>query len=212
MVRLLVEGDTEERALPLLVERFLRGRGVTAGRPAKKNYRGIDRLIDALPDEVPRFLRDEPERQIVVIADFIGLRSEARGAGDLDTQVESARDWIASRVPATCRPSVSVHLLVHEYEALLLADAGALPFALPAELRSKDPERINLTSSPSSRLVELFWRQKKRRFRKTTEGVSWLGKADPEVIYRRCPNVRGLLDEVLEHYGGEPSGLYPGAD
>ena len=95
---------------------------------------------------------------------------------------------------------------VHEFEALLFSDleklaevigAGSTAVEINKRIQENAPEEINdnKETSPSQRIHQLF-REKKKRYDKTSTGIAVAGKIKVQRMYERCPNFKKWVDEL----------------
>jgi hypothetical protein len=89
---------------------------------------------------------------------------------------------------------------VHEIEACLLSDPRVFPREVASALLAGGgrPEAVDFERPPAKLLDELYRTKLKTRYKKVTYGPSLFGKLDPEVAYGRCPNLKRMLDTMLE--------------
>ena len=87
---------------------------------------------------------------------------------------------------------------MHELEAWLLAEPTVLPREVRVSLPATPPERINFREPPAKLLDRLYTNKLNRRYKKTTDGTNLFRALDPAVAYAKCPNLKLLLDDVVQ--------------
>ena len=59
------------------------------------------------------------------------------------------------------------------------------------------PERINFYEPPSKLLDKVYYQKTGRTYKKRVYGKALFAKLDPEIAYKKCPNLKIMMDEML---------------
>lgn len=208
MIRLaiVVEGETEEEFVDLVLARHLRANGVEP-YPVLPHGRGgnisVDRLAHAIADFSWRF------DYVTSLVDFYGFRRKGNATPDeLEQRINQSvsrrirRSWDESRVFA--------YVQRHEFEALLFSDVSRFGTALDnipgnaldalRAIRSQfaTPEDINdsPTTVPSKRIAQLI-----PDYDKHVHGPDVAMATGLDTIRQECPRFNQWLTR-LESLGG----------
>jgi len=89
---------------------------------------------------------------------------------------------------------------VHETEAWLLSDPSIFPAGVKDEVNkvTNRPEQVNLANPPGNRLSDWYRRHTKCAYKKVTNGQNLFQQLNPEVAAEKCPNLKRMLDKMLE--------------
>ncbi len=89
---------------------------------------------------------------------------------------------------------------VQETEAWLLSQPGLFPAEIAKSLKTKSerPEKVNSDEPPAKLLDRLCKTATGRGYKKVTEAKNLFPKLDPSLAYAKCPNLKILLDALLE--------------
>lgn len=196
-VILLVEGETERKALPALVRRALSSHGAGNVGVDAVWHSGSGDVITKLATQVQRILnspRSGEVAAIVCLLDAKGLPERFR-AGSVAESCAVVRQHVAGSIADS---RVRAHFAVHDVEAWILGDPTVLPSvvrdALPAGART--PERVNGEEPPAKLLGRLYRAKLRRDYRKIIDGSTLLQKADPAQVEATCPHFKALIDDL----------------
>jgi hypothetical protein len=218
----LVEGQTEQAFVKQLLAPELSARNVfvTAALIGKPGHKGGIRPYEVLRGDILKVLKQDQRQFCTTMFDYYGLPAAWPGKGDrpgspssLAESIEHAmRDDIACAmgegfVPARFIP----YIQMHEFEALLFSDPGALasvldPSGLTAVLEKiveqcGDPERIddNPEGAPSKRII-----QHSHRYSKVVHGTIAAQRMGLAKMRDRCPHFADWVTrlEALAPQGG----------
>jgi hypothetical protein len=119
----------------------------------------------------------------------------------MDTQEKV--NWLKTEIPRRCiapeyRAKFHIHISVYEIEALMFADPNRIARMLKVNSIGEfhHPEKINDVNPPAKLLNELFRQHLKRRYGKTTDGVSLLRELNFDLVYKQCPNFKIFVDDL----------------
>jgi hypothetical protein len=90
------------------------------------------------------------------------------------------------------------HVSVHEVEAWILAEGAALSQRLQDPSIRPDPqaELKDFQKPPKKVIGELFWRNKKTRYRETLDGQPLFSKISFRPVYDSCRYFRKFYDDL----------------
>lgn len=196
---LIAEGETERRALPGFLGRWLN----------PKLTRPVGIRVDNMRSSAT-LLREIVRRSKTHLSSPVAANDLAGVIGLVDFRdvpfppkcksVLSRYAWITEKVQReVAHPRFRMHCAVHELEAWILSQPGILPTAVADALPKKasNPEELNFDRPPSRILQRLYWEKRRHRFMKTIDGVNLIQKLDPDVAYGKCPFLQRLLDDML---------------
>lgn len=200
---LFVEGHTEHQAIAGFLKRWLDPRLPVPVGVQPVRFDGWAEMVRDAPQKAKMFLNAPKGDVIAVIAllDLYGLQipypAEAISVGEriawgtahLQQQVNEVR--------------FRQFFAVHETEAWLLSQPGLFPEEVSKSLKSKaeKPERVNSDEPPAKLLDRLYKSATGRGYKKVTEARNLFPKIDPSTAYGKCPNLKTLLDAMLELAG-----------
>jgi hypothetical protein len=200
---LLVEGDTEFRALPRFLKRWL---GPQLRQPVRIDPVDLGSwsvVVNEAPKRTRLLLNDKKQRdEIIAVIGLIDLHGPNHSKY-FPPHVESVEDrcrWVKQKVEREVgHPKFRQFLAVHEVEAWLLSDPSNLPAPVRTALpgRTQHPEMVNFDEPPKQLLQRLYHEKCHTTYKQTAHSVELFGKLDPQVAYRQCPMLRAMLDEML---------------
>lgn len=207
-IHLAVEGQTEEVVAREVLVPYLENdhRVVTYSilatkRTARGTFRGGVSSWPALRPELARILRDPTVDVLTTMIDYFRFPTGSPGmadrpAGDGEVRASHVEHALAADI---ADPRFRPHLMLHEFEAWVLAGHDAMADLLgqgPArKLRAATdaaggPERVNdgHTTSPAARIEEVV-----PGYRKTVDGPLIVLYTGIDVIRSRCPHADAWL-------------------
>lgn len=204
--RLIVEGHTEQSAVPGFLRRWLHARNslpVRVGIDVTNLKGGGQELFDRIVTKAEYYLRGggQDPTTIAVLAmldlynpSFDKLWKQA-GLSTADDRYAWAVKHISDSVN---HDQFRMFFAVHEVEAWLLSQPGHLRVKLskPDLAKCSLPERINFVTPPSKWLNQRYNRDLKRNYRKIVDGNQLFSKLEPDVAYDKCYYLRKMLDEM----------------
>ncbi|MBK6430745.1 MAG: DUF4276 family protein [Anaerolineae bacterium] len=197
---LLVEGYTEQKAIPAFLKRWLDVRlnqrvGVQIVR-----FDGWPELISDLPDRAQMYLESPKAAEIIAVIALLDLYGPSIYPNHLesaDQRLLWATKELESRVG---RERFKVFFAVHEVEAWLLSNSELFPTvirkALPAKITY--PETVNFDEPPGKLLDRLYKDRLRRKYKKLTDGKDLFDQLDPQTVYNKCPYFRQMMDTMLQ--------------
>jgi hypothetical protein len=197
---LFVEGHTEKAAIPSLLKRWLdpqlaRRVGIDAVR-----FEGWAHYQSEIARKVRLALSGAAGRGVIAAIGLLDLHGPTFYPPDKQTvsdRIMWAKKHFEDQVG---NAQFAQHFAVHEIEAWLLADPRNLPRdicnAVPG--KSGEPETVNFNEPPGKLLERLYREKLGRTYGKRLDGSNLFSKLDPAIAYAKCPNLRVLLDDMLD--------------
>ena len=194
---LFVEGHTERKAVPEFLSRCLNSRlheriGVKTVR-----YNGWADLLKDLPNRAEMYLKDPTQPDIVAVIALLDLYLPNPNEREVfekrrEQAVDELRDWVGLN-------RFRMFLAIHEVEAWLLSSPNLFPNPVRQNLENSvnAPEDVNFDKPPSKLLEQLYSSNRKKGYKKVTDGNALFRKLDPEIVYSRCPRFREMVDEMV---------------
>jgi hypothetical protein len=196
---LFVEGHTE-RALPAFFKRWLdaclpQPVGVRAVR-----FTGWRDYYDEIATKVDLNLSGKAGADVVAgigLLDLYGPDFYPKSAATPADRYSWAKKHLEDKVGHS---RFRQHFAVHETEAWLLAAPEILPREVRTALppRSARPEEVNFDEPPAKLLARLYQEKLSRSYKKVIDGGDLFRTLPPEQAVEKCPNLKVLLNEMLE--------------
>jgi hypothetical protein len=193
---LLVEGETEKKALPSFFQRWLKGKIDPLPAILPINAKGCDNHIKECALKASLYLKSPDVLAVIGLLDLYGPQNYP---GHCTTPPQKCA-WLRERLEKEINaPNFKQHFAIHELEAWLLSDPDIFPPEVKRALPGKaaHPETVNSTEPPAKLLTRLYREKTKRDYKKTTHGVELFSRLDPNIAYAKCPALAALLDDVL---------------
>jgi len=194
---LFVEGHTENKAVPEFLGRCLNSRLSERIGVKTVRYNGWADLLKDLPKRAEMYLNDPTQPDIVAVIALLDLYLPDPNEREVfekrrEHAVERLRDWVDLN-------RFRLFLAIHEVEAWLLSSPNLFPDPVRKNLESsvKAPEDVNFDKPPSKLLEQLYVNNRKKGYKKVTDGSALFRKLDPEIVYSRCPRFREMVDEMV---------------
>ena len=197
---LFVEGETEDKALPAFLKRWLDTKlEHRVGIQAVK-FKGWSELIKGAPIKTRMYLNGPKSEEIIAVIGLLDLYGPTFYPLDKMSVMERyswAKNYIEEYVD---EPKYYQFFSVHEVEAWLLSDPDIFPLAIRNAFPGKivQPETINFNEPPKKLLKRLYKDKIKRTYKEATYGKDFFTKLDPAVPYKKCPSLKLLLDAMLK--------------
>ena len=197
-IAFIVEGDTE-RAFQKHLRNFLQTR--LSGRMPKllfRTYRGklvkppeLKKMVDHLL-RGPNPVADE----VIVLTDVYTGKPDFEDAADAKRKM---REWVGRE------PRFHPHAAQYEFEAWLLPYRDRIKELSKANQNppSSSPENVNHNKPPSHHLDEMFRTGRKDKYIKPRDASRILDNQDLVVAADACPELKSLLNTILQLSGGE---------
>jgi hypothetical protein len=189
-VIILAEGRTEKAIQKKLIDFITERCG--NGRKAEIEIKPVGHNIsEGINHRVQNHLKDSEVKAVIILTD---LYPDYRSTKEAQ---ETIGGWVKN--DKRC----FVHVAKHEFESWLLCDwAAVLKRAGVARKQpwGANPETINRNKPPSKRLQELF-REGKRQFKKTLDGVFLFERLDLNIVAAKCPEFKQFINRLLQLSG-----------
>ncbi len=197
---LLVEGYTEQKAIPGFLKRWLDVRLSQRVGIQVVRFEGWPELIRELPDRTQMYLESPKAAEIIAVIALLDLYGPSIYPNHLesaDQRLLWATKELESRVG---HQRFKLFFAVHEAEAWLLSNAELFPTAIKKALPARIlyPETVNF-DEPPARLLDRLYRDKlQRKYKKVTDGKELFDQLDPQIVYQKCPYFRQMMDTMLQ--------------
>jgi len=194
----MVEGKTEDAFKTHLIA-FLKAR--LSGRMPKLQFDRFEGRIpkqDHLKRRVALYLNERP----IPAGHVVALTDVYTGTPDFqtaDNAKRKMREWVGDD------PRFHPHAAQYDFEAWLLPFWDEIQ-RLTGSNRSSPgprPELVNHQNPPSKRIEEVFRTGSGRRYVKARDGLRILSGQNLLVSANACPELKALLNTLLEISGGE---------
>lgn len=193
----LCEGDTEEVAIRHFVARQWQQDGLSAVGLAPRNLNGHS---DKIKPFAADYLDETSVLAVFTLVDLYGMNLVTHASNDeLNTKVERVKEWLRDQAQPHGRArDFFPHVSVHEVEAWILAEGSALSQRLrdPSIKPDREAELKNFQKPPKKRIDELFWRNRKTRYKEIADGQALFSKMAFEPVYDYCRYFREFYDEL----------------
>lgn len=193
---LLVEGETERKALPDFIRRWFKNK--LPKRVGIKPY-VVDNIQD-LQKKAEYFINGPKADDYICIIGLLDLYA-LEGSSKEGKTIEELYKSETARIAKGINPGkFRIFFAVHELEAWLVSQPAIFPGEVSRSLPSNinDPETIDFDEPPAKLLKRLYWEKLKQKYKKTIDGSALFAKLDPETAYSKCPYLSQMLDEMLE--------------
>ena len=195
-----VEGFTEQKVVGPFLKRWLDPR--VTRRPGIKPVRfdGWREMEKDMAKKAKMYLQAPSHKDVLGVVALLDLYGPTFYPGHLRTSEERlgwARKHFEEEVGD---PRFRMFFAVHELEAWLLSDPSIFPRGVGSELSSmaQMPETIDFDEPPGKLLARLYRDKTKRTYKKVVHGGSLFARLDPNVAYEKCPELRRMLDKMLQ--------------
>lgn len=193
---LLVEGETEKKALPQFFRRWLNGKIDPLPAIHTVNAKGCDNHLKECALKASMYLKENDVAAVFGLLDLYGPKSIPGHCKTTQEKCAYLRERLEKEIDS---PRFKQHFAVHELEAWLLSQPDIFPIevkrAFPGRITS--PEQVDSTEPPAKLLTRLYRERIKRDYKKTAHGVELFSRLDPNVAYAKCPALAALLNDML---------------
>lgn len=194
---LLVEGHTEQKAVPAFLKRWLdpRLRQPVGVKPVR--FEGWAELVDDVAKKARSYLDDPSHDDIVAVISLLDLYGPTIYPDDAVSAADR-ESWGKRHIEAKVDREKFRHFFaVHESEAWLLSQPDVFPRGIRGSLPNRPPEQVNFDEPPAYLLDRLYKHATRRKYKKVVYGGQLFKKVDPNIAYASCPKLKALLDEML---------------
>ena len=197
---LFCEGETERKALPAFLKRWLDPRLSARVGIHPVRFDGWSELIDDAPVKAGLYLSGPRSNDVVGVIGLLDLYGPTIYPGGVDT-IADRYAWMKNHVESKVSlPKFRMFCAVHEIEAWLLSDPQLLPQKVAAALPGKasNPETVNFSEPPAKLLTKLYRDKTSSGYKKVVHGSDLFRRLDPETAYAKCPYLADLFDQMLQ--------------
>lgn len=199
-VRVVVycEGESEMWMVRNMLIPFLRKFG-WQDRLTPRNFENSGQFLRKIGEAVKNALRVDSADHVFGLIDLHGTHiAFPRSHHTPSDKADYLKADLKTRVHADYRDRFHPHVAVHELEAWLLADERVLSDRLGLSVTPwANPEGVNFDKPPARHLDELFQRHLKKAYGKVKDGSKLFSKIDPEIVLRKCPHFKLLVDDLI---------------
>jgi len=197
---LLVEGATEQKAVPLFLKRWLDPKlEKPVGIKAVK-FQGWSELFEEMPKKARMYLEGPMYDDVLGVIGLMDLYGPSFYPDDKTTPSERLTWGKKELERKVGLERFRMFFAVHEIEAWLLSEPQLFPKEMRTtiERRSKTPEDVNFETPPSKLLQDLYWHKSKRTYKKVVYGSQLFRKLNPELAAQKCPQLKEMLNAMLQ--------------
>ncbi len=194
---LFVEGHTEHKAIPSFLKRWLDPKLPQPVGIQSVRFEGWPDLVKKAPGKAKLHLSRNEVIAVISLLDLYGLNFYPSNMNTPDERYNWAKNNLEKRVGQS---RFFQFFAVHEVEAWLFSDPSVFPNSVRTQVAglSQYPERVNSANPPAKRLNSIYHRRTGRKYKKLVYGKDLFSKIDPDVVYRKCPRLKDLLDVMLK--------------
>lgn len=194
-IAVIVEGETEEKALKEAIIRFLRTRtDITMPSLSMHQQKGRIPKGDALKRLVENFCRSYDA--VIALTDVYTGTADFADAQDAK---EKMKQWVG------VNDKFHPHVALHDFEAWLIPYWGTIQRISGSNVKApaRPPEQINHGKPPAHFLGEVFMKGGGRTaYSKPRDASKILKDQDLLVSANACPELKSLLNTILTLSGG----------
>jgi hypothetical protein len=194
---LFVEGKTEQMGVPAFLKRWLDPKLTAAVGIKPVKFNGWAELVKDAPGKAAIYLNSSDVIAVISLLDLYGPTLYPSQAATAAQRIS----WATKHLQQTVNQArFAQFFAVHEVEAWLLSD----PSLFPSSVRQKfpgtvqTPETVNCNTPPAVLLDRLYNQATGRGYKKVAYGKDLFEKLDPHAAYMKCPNLKALLDTMLQ--------------
>ena len=197
---LFVEGHAERKAIGAFLKRWLDPQLQSPVGISTVRFSGYGELLRDVAKRAKTVLNDPRGGSdviaVVSLLDFYGPTfSYPRGVDGVQERCQWAKQHIEGLVD---HERFRHFFAVHEFEAWLLSTPGLFPREVQQHLPRQAPETVNTNRPPKTLLRELYRLHTGRNYKETVNGPDLFARLNPVEAYGRCPNLKALLDDMLQ--------------
>jgi hypothetical protein len=197
---LLVEGYTEQKAIPAFLKRWLDPRLSQRVGIQIVRFEGWPELVDDMRDRALMYLESPGSTEIIAVIALLDLYGPTIYPDHLDS-AEERLAWATKEFESRVgRDRFKVFFAVHEVEAWLLSNPELFPTPIRKALPAKTvrPETVNFDEPPAKLLQRLYRDRSGRTYKKVTNGKALFDQLDPQAVYDKCPHFRQMMEDMLQ--------------
>ena len=197
---LFVEGHTEQKTVPAFLKRWLDPRLSQPVGVKPVRFEGWPEYMDDVAGKARKYLTSSTTEDVLGVVGLLDLYGPTFYPDDTSTANDRV-EWASTHIERLVgHQRFRQFFAVHEIEAWLLSQPDIFQNDVQKLFprTTKTPESVNWDNPPSHMLDHLFKRATRRKYKKIVHGCNLFAKLDPDVAYAKCPNLKRLLDAMLE--------------
>jgi len=196
---MFVEGETERKALPAFVKRWLDPQLSQNVGVQPILFVGWSDLVRNMVSRAHAYLNSPGSSEIIAVISLLDLYGPDFYPANRTT-ADQRYHWAKADLEAKVgHRKFHQHFAVHECEAWLLSNLNAFPRELRTGFpgRCAQPENVNCNEPPKKLLRRLYRERLRDSYKEVVHGAELFAELDPVVAHRKCPRLREMLDEML---------------
>ena len=196
---LLVEGESEHRALGTFLRRWLDAElGADHGIDVEVyKFEGEGDYRKRLATTVASELEEVGTICVIGLVDLYGFAIDYPDDGSTVVQrIAHARRRMTASIDKGKRPFFRQHFAVHELEAWLLADRAIWPECIRNRIPEEPPEQINFDEPPAKLLKRLHVEELGRGYGKVRNAARRFQQLNPQLVAEKCPHFRAMVEDM----------------
>ena len=186
MIGLIVDGESDEKTIPILANKILQGAGI--GIKPKVVRRGYKLNVQKMQRHIKDMIREQPGLEKIIIC----MDSEDDDLARLESEVEQVERQLAHR-----KVEPKYILVVRMLESWLLADEEALREVLGRGAKVTPIANPEALRDPKEKLEEIF-REARKTFQYTRDDPKIAQASDVNRIKAKCPRFAQFCEAVLD--------------
>ena len=197
---LFVEGHTERKAVPRFLKRWLDPQLTKPVGVKPVRFEGWAQFDRDVKKKAHKHLEGADSTDVIAVVGLLDLYGPTFYPDNKKTAVNRVK-WASQHFEKLVNRERYRHFCaVHEVEAWLLSQPSVFNRDIQAKIpeKVKTPEKINFDEPPAQLLNRLYKQATRKNYKKVVYGHDLFGKLDPTIAYSKCPNLKALLDTMLD--------------
>ena len=196
---LFVEGQTEHKAVPAFLKRWLDARLRQPVGIKSVQFEGWRELVNDMRQKAHMHLNGPNSRDVIAVVALLDLYGPTIYPRDKQSAAERFSWGRMHFEKLVGHEKFRLFFAVHEIEAWLLSEPRLFPAEIGDRLQDKAdrPETVNFNEPPAALLNSLYRQAMGRSYKKVVYGKQLFDKLNPKVAYQKCPALKAMLDEML---------------
>lgn len=190
MIYIFCEGETDQEVLRRIAQEIIAGKG--SGEGLRVNDLQGDGGFFSKIGQVTKNALQSRATFVFGVLDLYGAIEYPARVRDVPKRVAYLRNAVNRKIASANLGSFAFYPLVHELEALLLADSENLRVQLSSTFAPgpwNAPEEVNFNKPPKQVIKELWTRYRGKRgyYKEHVDCVRLFENADFDVVRKKCP-------------------------
>lgn len=197
---LFVEGHTEQKAVPQFLKRWLDPQLTKSVGVQAVKFEGWAEFKRNVKKKADWYLEGAGSTDVIAVVGLLDLYGPTFYPDNEETAAKRVK-WASQHFEKRVNHERYRHFCaVHEVEAWLLSEPSLFHRDIQAILpqKVKTPEKVNFDEPPAQLLDRVFKQGMRKGYKKVVYGYGLFGKLDPTIAYSKCPNLKALLDTMLD--------------